>query len=105
MRNWAAVLGIVGGGASALYWGLVPFTSNVTYTHPANWGFYLVFFLLSLVGLAGAWMSGVSNRVAPVMMAIGVIAGTGALFLPGLLLAVGALLAVGPIGEQPKLAA
>jgi hypothetical protein len=64
---------------------------------------YVSFVVLSLAGLLGGLMAGRSTRVAPLLMALAVIPGVGALFLPGLVLTVGALLAITPITDERRL--
>jgi hypothetical protein len=96
MRSWAPVLGIVGGGLSAVFWTLVPLSgspSNI-YMHSGLEPLYIVFVVLSLGGVVGGIVAGQSTRLSPFLMALAVIPAIGALFVPGFLLAVATLLAL-----------
>ncbi|TMC12697.1 MAG: hypothetical protein E6J29_07970 [Chloroflexi bacterium] len=107
MRSWAPALGVVGGGLSAAFWTLVPFsgsTSNI-YMHSGMQPLYIAFVVLSLAGLIGGLVAGQSTRLAPALMALAVIPAVGAWFLPGFLLVIAALLALGePAGGDTRIA-
>src|SRR5215472_10257234 len=102
MRPWAVPIGFVGAAISGLFWLVVPLVagSNNVYVHAGNEPFYVVFAVLSLLGIAGALMAPRSSRLAPALMAIAIIPGIAALLLPGLMLTVAALLAL----EDPETA-
>ena len=95
MRPWAVPIGFVGAAISGLFWLVVPLVagSNNVYVHAGNEPFYVVFAVLSLLGIAGALMAPRSSRLAPALMAIAIIPGIAALLLPGLMLTVAGLVA------------
>ncbi|TME19362.1 MAG: hypothetical protein E6I70_01525 [Chloroflexi bacterium] len=95
MRNWAATFGLVGGVLSTAFWAWVPFShSNNIYTQPGLEPLYVAFIIMSIGGVLGALIAGVSDRWSPLLMGIAVIPALGAVFVPGLLLAIATLLAV-----------
>jgi hypothetical protein len=96
MRSWAGPIGFVGAAASFVFWVVVPNVagSGNLYVHAGNEVFYALFVAMSLVGIAGALFIGGSTRLAPALLAVGVIPAVGALLVPGLLVIVAALLAL-----------
>jgi hypothetical protein len=96
MRPWAGPIGFVGAAASLVFWLVIPFVAggNNLYVHSGNEAIYVVFAVLSAVGVAGALMAGGGGRLAPAMLAIAIIPAVGALLVPGLLVIVAVLLAL-----------
>lgn len=68
--------------------------------HAGNEVFYAVFAVLSGGAIVGAVMAARSTRLAPLLLALAIIPGVGALFVPGLMLVIATLLAL----EQPQAA-
>src|SRR5437588_8566100 len=74
MRNWAATFGLVGGALSTAFWAWVPFShSNNIYTQPGLEPLYVAFIIMSIGGVLGALIAGVSDRWSPLLMGIAVI--------------------------------
>jgi hypothetical protein len=96
MRPWAGPIGFVGAAASLVFWLVVPLVAggHNVYVHVGNEPFYVMFAALSAAGIAGALMAARSDRLAPALMALAIIPGIAALFVPGLLLTIAALLAL-----------
>jgi hypothetical protein len=57
--------------------------------------------VLSATGLVGAAMAGVSSRLAPVLLALAIIPGLGALLIPGVLVIVATLVALQELDVAP----
>lgn len=102
MRPWAGPIGFLGATASLIFYILVPTVASGhnLYMHAGNEALYVVFAVLSGVGIVGALMTAVSTRLAPLLLALAIIPGIGALFVPGLLLVIATLLAL----EEPQVA-
>jgi hypothetical protein len=100
MRPWAGPIGFLGATASLIFWIVVPSvaTGHNLYMHAGNELFYAVFAILSGVGIVGAVMVARGTRLAPLLLALAIIPGVGALFVPGLMLVIATLLAL----EKPQ---
>ena len=96
MRPWAGPIGFVGAAASFVFWLVVPFVANGSnpYVHAGNEAYYVVFAVLSVVGIAGALMAGSSTRLAPALLALAIVPAIGALLVPGVLVIIATLLAL-----------
>lgn len=96
MRSWAGPIGALGAAASLVFWLVVPLVANGSnpYLHAGNEVFYVVFATMSFVGLAGAFISGASTRLAPALMAVAIIPAIAALLVPGVLVVIATLLAL-----------
>ena len=102
MRPWAGPISFVGSTASLIFWIVVPSVASGQnlYMHAGNEAVYAVFAVLSAQGIVGALMAARSTRLAPLLLALAVIPGVGALFVPGLMLVIATLLAL----EEPQAA-
>lgn len=96
MRPWAGPFGFLGAAASLVFWIVVPSVAggHNLYLHAGNEPFYVVFAALSGIGMIGAVMAARSTRLAPLLLALAIIPGIGALLVPGLLLVMATLLAM-----------
>lgn len=97
MRSWAGPIGFIGAAASVVFWLVIPFQGGV-FAGSGAVAIAIVFAVMSAVGVAGALLAGASTRLAPALLAVAIIPGIAALFVPGLLIVIAALLAL----EEPE---
>lgn len=93
MRQWAGPFGFLGSVISLVFWLVVPYVGAANLSHTGE-AICVVFAVLSIAGLAGAALAGVSTRLAPALLALAVLPAIGALLVPGLLVMVATLLAM-----------
>jgi hypothetical protein len=101
MRSLAVPFGFLGSAVSLIFWVVLPFVpaAGSTYIHTGNELFYLVFGGLSVAGVVGSLLAAGSSRWAPRLLALAIVPGIAAVFIPGLLLVVATLLSL----QEPEL--
>lgn len=104
MRPWAGPIGFLGAAITLVFWIVVPFAvgTNNSYVHPGNEAFYVVFAVLSIVAMAGAIITPRSTGLAPALMALAILPGIAALFIPGLMLLIATLMALEELEPTPS---
>jgi hypothetical protein len=93
MRPWAGPIGFIGAAASLVFWLAVPFQGGI-FAESAATTIAIVFAVMSATGVAGALIAGASTRLAPALLAVAIVPGIAALFVPGLLIVLATLLAL-----------
>lgn len=104
MREWARPIGFIGSALTLVFWLVVPATTFNTYLHPGQEPIYVVFVVLALCGIVGAFLVRSHGTWAAALMAVAAIPGVTALIVPGLLLLVAALMSLQqsePASEPP----
>jgi len=93
MRSWAGPIGFIGSAASVVFWLVIPFQGGV-FAGSGGVTVAIVFAVMSAVGVAGALIASTSTRLAPALLAVAIVPGVAALFVPGLLIVFATLLAL-----------
>lgn len=102
MRDWAGPLATLGGVLSLAFWTIVPLTVHNSYIVPNQNGLHAVLVGLSVAGVVGALLARSKPGLAAILMALGAVAGAGALALPGVLLAIAALITLTSVGSTAR---